>query len=283
MALPLVVGVDGSDGSLQAVDWAADEAARHDVPLRLVHASLWERYESGAPGIDAEGRSERVLAEHLVASAADRAVRRVPDVKVTTDILPEDAVDALLHEGTNACLVVTGSRGRGGLRGLLLGSVSVAVAGRSQCPVIVVRGDAAGLAGTHDRILLGAGDPACGGAVVRFAFQEAAARGCPLDVVRAWRRPVTADASAREAEAQASALLEALLREPTAAYPDVRVRTVTAEGPAHRILAHRSAAADLVVLGTRHRYDHRGPQLGRVVHTLLHQADCPVAVVPQIV
>ncbi|HSA49079.1 MAG TPA: universal stress protein, partial [Yinghuangia sp.] len=43
MVLPLVVGADGSDSSLQAVDWAADEAARHGLPLRVVYASLWER------------------------------------------------------------------------------------------------------------------------------------------------------------------------------------------------------------------------------------------------
>ncbi|WP_079178901.1 universal stress protein [Streptomyces humi] len=282
MTLPLVVGVDGSDGSLQAVDWAADEAARHDVPLRLVYASLWERYESGVPGIREERPSERVLAEHIVASAADRAARRAPDVKVTTDILPEDPADALLHESNNACLVVTGSRGRGELKGLLLGSVGLAVAGRSYCPVVVVRGDPAGLAGTHERILLGAGGPASGGAAARFAFREAAARGCPLDVVRAWRRPTT-DAPAQEGGApQASALLDELLREPAAEYPDVRVRMVTAEGPAHRILVHRSAAADLVVLGAPRRHGHRGLQLGRVVHALLHRADCPVAVVPQV-
>ncbi|MFB7510384.1 universal stress protein, partial [Streptomyces broussonetiae] len=45
MERPLVVGVGGSDSSLQAVDWAADETARHGLPLRLVHASLWERHE----------------------------------------------------------------------------------------------------------------------------------------------------------------------------------------------------------------------------------------------
>ncbi|MFJ9709390.1 universal stress protein [Streptomyces sp. NPDC101234] len=283
MTLPLVVGVDGSDGSLQAVDWAAAEAARHDVPLRVVYASLWERYESGVPEVGQERPSERVSAEHIVASAADRAARRAPDVKVTTDILPEDAVDALLHEGNNASLVVTGSRGRGELKGLLLGSVGLAVAGRAHCPVTVVRGDKAGLAGTHERILLGAGDPESGDAAARFAFREAAVRGCALDVVRAWRRPMTVEEPAREAESQASALLDALLREPMAEYPDVRVRSVAVEGPAHRILANRSAAADLVVLGSRRRRGHRGLQLGRVVHALLHQADCPVAVVPQAV
>ena len=71
-----------------------------------------------------------MFAENLVASAAERAGRRNPEVKVTTDVVPDDAVDALLREGNNAFALVTGSRGRGELKGLLLGSVGLAVAAR---------------------------------------------------------------------------------------------------------------------------------------------------------
>ncbi|MFF2409891.1 universal stress protein [Streptomyces sp. NPDC058092] len=49
MQLPIVVGVDGSEGSLRALDWAAAEAARSRLPLRVIHASLWERYEGMLP------------------------------------------------------------------------------------------------------------------------------------------------------------------------------------------------------------------------------------------
>ncbi|MFF7475757.1 universal stress protein [Streptomyces sp. NPDC008092] len=288
MALPLVVGIDGSDGSLLAVDWAVDEAARHDLPLRLVYASRWERYEAGVPSEDTERPSERVLAEHIVASAVERAAQRCPDVQVTADILPDDPVYALLHEGDTAHALVTGSRGRGELTGLLLGSVGLAVAARARCPVIVVRGDGTGPAGGHERILLGAGEPDTAGEAVRFAFQEAEARACALYVVRAWRCPahevgnqVALAELARRHEGKASALLDALLREAMAAHPKVRVRSVTAEGPAHRILVDRSAAADLVVVGARRWHGHLGLHLGRVAHTLLHHAACPVAVVPQ--
>ncbi|MFF5143016.1 universal stress protein [Streptomyces sp. NPDC013157] len=288
MTLPLVVGVDGSDGSLLAVDWAVDEAARHDLPLRLVYASRWERYEAGVPSEGTERPSERVLSEHIVASAAERAAQRCPDVKVTTDILPDDAVYALLREGDNAHALVTGSRGRGELTGLLLGSVGLAVAAKARCPVIVVRGDRTGLSGGHERIMLGAGDPDTADEAVRFAFREAEARECALYAVRAWRCPahevgnqVALGEVARRHEEKASALLDTLLGEAVAAHPKVSVRSVTAEGPAHRILVDRSAAADLVVVGARRRHGHVGLQLGRVAHTLLHHAKCPVAVVPQ--
>lgn len=286
---PLVVGVDGSDPSLLAVDWAVDEAARHQLPLRLVHASLWERYEGAAPPLGGQRPSARVMAEHIVASAAERAHRRAPRIEVSTAILPEEAAHALLREGDNALLLVTGSRGRGELKGLLLGSVGLAVAARAHCPVIVVRGDTAGLAGTHERILLGAGDPGTSGGAVRFAFREAEVRGCLLDVVRTWRcpayettdHPAPAGEPERRHEEQASALLDESLRDAIASHPGVRVRRATVEGPASKVLVLRSAAADLVIVGARRHQGHFGLQLGRASHTLLHHAQCPVAVVPE--
>ncbi|MFC9679644.1 universal stress protein [Streptomyces sp. NPDC056948] len=289
MELPLIVGVDGSDGSLPAVDWAVDEAALHGLPVRLVHASLWERYEGITPAVGPDRPAGQVPADHIVASAAERAGRRNPDVKVSTDVLLAEAADSLLHEGNNATALITGSRGRGGLKGMLLGSVGLAVAARAHCPVVVVRGDKAGLAGTHERILLGAGDPATSAEAVRFAFREAEARGCALDVVRAWRCPAQeaddtaalAEAPDRYHEERARTELVELLRDAMAEHPGVRVRRTTPEGPARKVLVHLSAAADLVIVGAQRRQGHFGLQLGRVAHTLLHHARCPVAVVPQ--
>ncbi|MDX3458594.1 universal stress protein [Streptomyces sp. ME02-8801-2C] len=289
MELPLVVGVDGSDASLVAVDWAVDEAARLGLPLRLVYASLWERYEGAVPPDGSETSSEQVMAEHVVQAATERARRRNPDVKVTAEIQPEEAIEALLHAGNNASVLVTGSRGRNELTGLLLGSVSLALAGRAHCPVIVVRGDKAGLAGAHERILLGLGDPATSGEAVWFAFREAEARGCTLDVVRAWRcpahesadHPLLAGEPAHRHEQQASALLDTLLHDAVTDRPGVQLRRATVGGPARKVLLNRSAAADLLIIGARRRHSHYGLQLGRVAHTLLHHAQCPVAVVPQ--
>jgi len=288
MELPLVVGADGSDASLLAIDWAVDEAARRGLSLRLVCASLWERYEGAAPP-GPNRPSERVMAEHIVGSAAERARRRNPQVKVSAKVVLEEAVSALLREGNNASALVTGSRGRGELKGLLLGSVGLAVAARAHCPVIVVRGDKAGLAGIHERILLGAGDPATSGEAARFAFREAEARKCTLDAVRAWRCPahetdddhLRGGEPARYHEQRASALLDAVLHDAAADHPAVRVRRVTVEGPARKVLLNRSAAADLLIIGAKRRHGHFGLQLGRVGHTLLHHADCPVAIVPQ--
>ncbi|WP_328767049.1 universal stress protein [Streptomyces sp. NBC_00286] len=289
MELPLIVGVDGSESSLVAVGWAVDEAARHGLPLRLVYASLWERYEGAIPSGSADRPPEQVPADAILVSATERARRRNPEVKVSTEVVPEEAASALLHEGHNASALVTGRRGRGELTGLLLGSVSLAVAARADCPVIVVRGDKAGLAGIHERIMLGAGEPTTGGEAVRFAFREAEARRCTLDVVRAWRcpahgipeHPLLAGDPAHYHQEQASAVLDAVLQDPMADHPGVRVRRHTVEGPARKVLLHLTAAADLVIVGTHRRSGHLGLQLGRVGHALLHHAQCPVAIVPE--
>ncbi|MFK4249630.1 universal stress protein [Streptomyces angustmyceticus] len=285
MEHPLTVGTDGSDAAFRSLEWAADEAARHGLPLRIVHASRWERYEGTSSAPDQERPGEQVLAENIVASAAAHARRRHAGLAVSGEVLADDAVTALLNEALHASVLVLGSRGLGEITGLLLGSVSLTVAARARCPVIVVRGDPAGLAGTHERILLGLTDPAAEKAAVRFALREAEARRCTLDAVCAWRRtasdPQPSADGHRDPEERAAELLDAALAEATTAHPEVRVRRSLVEGPAHKVLVHRAAAADLLVVAAQRRQGHFGAQPGRVAHTALCHADCPVAVVPQ--
>jgi nucleotide-binding universal stress UspA family protein len=289
MELPLIVGVDGSAASLLAVDWAVDEASRLGLSLRLVHAFVPQRDQRAlARTGDPEPSSARVLEDDIVTVTAARARRRDLDVKVDAEAVPGDVLPVLMEESRHASALVIGARGLGELTGLLLGSVGQALAARARCPVIVVRGDEAGLAGRHERVLLGAGDPGTSGEVVRFAFREAEARGCTLDIVRAWKRPAhgTADHSrsapgaARRHEARASALLDTLLRDVVLDHPRVRVRTTTVEGSARSQLVNRSAAADLVIVGARRGRSPLDLRSDRIAQALLHQAKCPVAVVP---
>ncbi|MFE3323553.1 universal stress protein [Streptomyces sp. NPDC059176] len=288
MELPVVVGVDGSDAGLRAVDWATDEAARHGLPLRLVYASRWERYDLGALVHGRDRRSGQESAEDVVAAAAERAGRRDPDVPVTTDALAEDTVAALLAEGRRASMLITGSRGHGALTERLLGSVSLAVATRAPCPVVVVRGDPDGTGGAHGTVLLGVPDATHGPAAVEFALREAAARGAELDAVRTWRCPAHAGADhprrpgdpCLPCEKEAATLVDAAL-DLFAARAGTVVRSSTVEGAPQRVLQRRSADADLLVVGTGRRAKSPDPHLGRTAHSVLHHAHCPVAVVPQ--
>ncbi|MFD9487935.1 universal stress protein [Streptomyces sp. NPDC059991] len=289
MRMPLVVGVDGSESSLRALDWAVDEAERLGLPLRIVHASLWERYEIAPYPYGYVIPSAEVPSEDLLDSAAERARRRVPDLVISTEELPEAPETALLNEAHNATALLTGSRGRGPVTELLLGSVGLAVASRAHCPVIVVRGTEESLEARHHRVVLGIGEADTAGAAARFALREAEARGCALEAVRAWRcpahegagHPSLANGPADDHKERAAALIDDTLREPLRDHPGLDVLRTTSEGPAHKVLRDRTATADLLVLGARRRHSHLGLQLSRVAHTLLHHADCPVAIVPQ--
>ncbi|MFF4656052.1 universal stress protein [Streptomyces sp. NPDC001381] len=286
--LPLVVGVDGSEPSLRAVDWAADEAALRGVPLRVVYASLWERYEGSALAEDLAKPYEEVRADDIVATAARRAHRRRPEVKVSADVLAEEPEYALVREGRSASALVLGTRGRSGLVEMLLGSVSLAVAAHADCPVIVLRGghDNRGGTGTHGRVVVGVGEKGTDSAALRFAFEEARLRHAALDAVRAWRcpahestdHPLLAGEPARLHEEAAAEVLEKALRDAPA---DVDLHRRTVEGPARRVLLAASHEADLLVVGARRNPGHLGLQLGRVAHAVLHHAACAVAVVPE--
>ncbi|MCS0603112.1 universal stress protein [Streptomyces sp. LP11] len=283
MTLPVVVGVDGSEPSLRAVDWACDEAALRGTSVRLVYASLWERYEgtSLAPGLgdpDEEVTAENVTAEDVVRAAERRAHDRQPDVKVTTDVLPEEPEYALVRESRSALAVVLGCRGRGGMTEALLGSVGVSVAGHAHCPVVVLRGghDNRVRPGTRGPVVLGVGDRPAGSPAVRFATGEALLRGVPLEAVRAWRRPARTPAQERERQA-AEVLHRALYDAPAA----LRVERRLPEAAARDALLAASRDAGLLVVGARRRPGHYGLQLGRVAHGVLHRAACPVAVVPE--
>jgi nucleotide-binding universal stress UspA family protein len=288
MDLPLVVGVDGSEPSLRAVDWAADEAVLRGMPLRVVYASLWERYEGTALAGDLGKPSEQVMAEDIAEGAARRARTRHPELKVSAEVLPEDPEYALAREGEHACALVLGSRGRSGIAELLLGSVSLSVAAHATCPVIVLRGghDDQAAPGTHRRIVLGIGAEPHESAAVRFAYEQAQRRGVPLEAVRAWRRPahettdhpLLAGEPARLREEKAAETLEAALAD---APEGLELRRHTVEGHARRVLVNASHGADLLVVGARRNPGAFGLQLGRVAHAVLHHSACPVAVVPQ--
>lgn len=133
----VIVGVDGSDGSKAALRWAAAEAERWDVPLVAVWA--WEFspliVATDAPTeLDELSRAVATrLRETLVAELGEDGADRVEPLIV------EDApVRAILDTATEDDLIVVGSRGLGGFKGLVLGSVSQQVMHYSPCPVTVV-------------------------------------------------------------------------------------------------------------------------------------------------
>lgn len=287
MALPVVVGVDGSESSLLALDWAVDEAARRGVPLRIVHTSLWDRYEPDPTDNEDLARARKAVAV-LVTSATERAVRRQPQAEVEVEVLPEAAAPALVEQTGDASVVVVGSRGRGGFAGMLLGSVSLEVAAHCACPLVVVRGGGDAIGRRHERIVLGVSGREAPGPAVAFAYGQAARWRAELELVHAWSPEpapgltyglVTRGPGASEADL-AERLLAAAAAEAAALCPDVRTRMLARPGRPHAVLLEAAAEADLLVVGARRRHGP-GLHLGPVNHAVLHHAPCPVAVVPR--
>ncbi|GAA3246305.1 universal stress protein [Streptomyces sp. XM83C] len=288
MELPVIVGVDGSGPSLTATDWAADEAALRGLPLKVLYGSRWAYYEGPALAVDLGGPPAVVGADDIVDAAVRRARLRRPGLEVTADVAPDAAEELLVREGRNAALLVLGVSGRGAAAERVLGSVSLTVAGRADCAVVLVHGHDAGPeppVPADERVVVGLGGGAEEGAVVRFAAEEARLRGVPLEVVRAWKRPayvllghpLSGTEPDRAEETRAVEALEAVLAELP---PELKVYGRTEEGPARRVLTAAAQDAGLLVVGARRRADQRTPHLGRVAHTVLHRSACPLAVVP---
>lgn len=128
---PIVAGVDGSEESLLAVEFAFGLAAGRGTSLRVVRA--WD-----PPAAEPEVRTEADLAatiEELIGGWRDK----YPQVSTTVQVVARPPTEALIEASADAQLVAVGSRGRGGFRGLLLGSVSQKLLYHAACPVAVIR------------------------------------------------------------------------------------------------------------------------------------------------
>lgn len=284
----VVVGVDGSAPALSAVRWAAHEAARREVPLRLVHVCYLVPVRHPRQVTPPPKYYEAILSQgrHWLNQAADVARTAVPGITLTTDLRDGVTAEVLVGESNTAQLVVLGSRGLGGFTGLLLGSVAVAVSAHAHCPVVVLRPAVQdGPVTSPGPVVVGVDGSSLSDAAVRFAFEAAAMSGAPLvalhtwfdaDVVGTWA-PVILDR--KWIEDEETKVLDKAIAGWMEKFPDVAVRKlVEREHPAHALLRH-AAGAQLVVVGSRGRGALTGLGLGSVSQALLHHAECPVAVV----
>ncbi len=136
----IVVGVDGSDGSKQALRWAARIAATENARIDAV--SAWDFPSTFGWGTLPPDYSPQVDVEQLLAETVDEVfgANRPADMRLAT--FEGNPAYTLLNASKDAFMVVVGSRGHGGFAGVLLGSVSARVAELASCPVLVVHGGA---------------------------------------------------------------------------------------------------------------------------------------------
>lgn len=135
----VVVGIDGSKHSIAALEWAVEEARMRRARLRVVHA--WQPpFVEGYPytGAAFDPTPVEASAHKLVDEAVSAALHPGEDIPVERIVRSGGASSVLLDNADDAALVVVGSRGMGGFRGLVLGSVSQQVANHATCPVVII-------------------------------------------------------------------------------------------------------------------------------------------------
>lgn len=285
---PLVAAADGSEESLQAVEWAAGEAVLRSAPLRIVAAAsrppgllnLLARPDGDfVVGLIGEER-DRVLA-----AAAARAAEAAPGLRVDTVPLAGPPAQAVTESGSGASMLVLGAHGTGALGSVALGSVSWYAAAQASCPVVIVRGENAAV---HREIGVGIGELDASAGPLTFAFEQASLRQAGLIAVHAWHIPLAAISRAGSPSpvpdlaatvAEAARRLAGLLDNWRKKYPDVPVSPYVVRDRPSWVLAGLSIRTDLLVIG-RHASQPGLPGPGSVAHAVLNRAPGPVTVVP---
>jgi len=284
----IVVGIDGSEAAAKAAHWAANEATLRKIGLTLTGAILPPVASAGfGPGLpvslDALEQIRQGVQQQLTEVAQSL---RAPDVQTHIEIGSPSGV--LLEASETALMIVIGSRGLGGFRGLLLGSVSTQVAAHADCPVIVVRDE---ISNPQPKVVLGIDGSAPAQDAADFAFATASLHGWSIQVIHAWdvpsydllvvpNAPVPVPMS--DTIDDQTRLAFELLAGLRADYPDVQVEIEVMREGAAKALLKAGADASLIVVGTRGHGQVMSALLGSVSNAVLHKARVPVAIVPHL-
>ncbi len=287
-SLPIIVGVDGSSASRVAVDWAARDAARRGVAVKLVHVlvppAVMAFPDVPMPPGFAEWQDEegRKLLDAAVTTVQEAATDAGAEVEVSTDMVAGPAIPVLADLSSAAQMIVVGSRGRGALARALLGSISTGLAHHAHCPVAIIHDeDPLMERPSQAPVVVGVdGSPASEEAVA-IAFEQASFRGVDLVAVHAWSDTGVfefpgADWSTLQAAGEQT--LSERLAGWQERYPDVPVRrVVVADKPAHQLI-EQGESAQLLVVGSHGRGGFTGMLLGSVSTAVVHGARMPVIV-----
>ena len=282
---PVVVGVDGSAGALDALDWAAAEAAARHRPLQVVHVIPWPAAVDPMGVATAACYHGRLAAaEEVLEEAVSPAVLIAPESPVTPHLVTGSAGGVLLERSLGAELLVLGRRS-GPRRHLLSPSLDAKVVAHARCPVAVIGPFLILPAGpSAARVVVGVDRSPQSNAAIGYAYRAAAQRGIGLTAVHAWtaRGAVDLDGvigdvgATEEAERQ---VLDRAVDGWERWFPGVSVHTRLVRGCPARALITESAGAALTVVGFHSRTGVRRVVTGGVGQTLIRQARGPVAVV----
>lgn len=290
-----MVGVDGSETSLAAAEWASAFAGKLGLPLHLVHSSP-------APGPmpeiamtpDELAERYRAYRSELLTTAETVVRRRAPGIELSSVADSEPPAAGVLKAARGAALIVIGATGAGAVERWILGSTALRVVNQAHCPVAVWRGDPEDPAPDDRPIVVGAdGSPLSAGAT-ELAFAWAQLFSVPVVPVRTWTDgsavgdsvPTamqvfgpTAMAVDWEMIARAEAgTLSTIVAPFRKKYPGVTVEERSRRGSAVRELLRALDEGQMLIVGHKGRGRLRGALLGSTTQNLLHRAQGPLVV-----
>lgn len=276
----IVVAVDGSPPSRVATDWAARDAALRGVPLTVVHVlpsnGTWLDLPTSSDfAVERQRRGTAVIDDAL--GLVSDALGAAPDIEVNHRVLTGATVPELVDLSQSAELIVVGCRGLGGVKGLLLGSVSSGLVHHAHCPVAVI----------HDEdplmdhpatapVAVGIDGSPASELATEIAFDEADRRGVRLLAVHVWTG--SRDLGAQESGTRPEEELAQRLAGWSERYPEVVVQRIVGPGDPARRLLEESERAQLLVVGSRGLGGFSGMLLGSVSSAVAQAARMPVII-----
>lgn len=287
----VVVAVDGSEAAKIAVRWAANTAMKRGVPLRIAACYTMPQFLYAEGMVPPQELFDELQNETMntVEEARTIAEEVAPGLKIGYTVAEGTPIDMLLEMSKTVTMIVLGSRGLGGLSGMVMGSVSAAVVSHAQCPVVVVREDNhVTEANKYGPVVVGVDGSDVSAKATDFAFAEAQARKTRLIAVHTWmdmqvQASLAGLAAAQQewnaVEDEQTQLLHDRLEPFLEKYPEVEVEMVITRDRPIRALVDAAAGAQLLVVGSHGRGGFRGMLLGSTSRALLQSSPCPLVVV----
>lgn len=286
-SLPMIlVGVDGSDDGLRATRYAA-RAAGQRARLHLLHAAD-DAVLAGAWGVVYDPTTLQETGDRALEVARQAAIEAGLDAeRITSEVALGNPAAILSRMSEQAALLVMGRRSVSGLERMFVGSTSVAAVAGTHCPAVIISQAAnPDPTGSNGLVVVGVDGGPHAGTTLRWAFDEASARGAKLEIVHVSEPKATGlfgrgrtSEEAREAQvATAREGLTGLVDKIKVDFPTVEHQIEVLYGNPVDALAARTGHADLLILGIK--APGPGHAVGGVVRGLMAHAQAPLCLIP---